>query len=377
MRLNVWLHLVHGCNFTCHYCYIPHLHRHIPRAEIERHSIDRAVICPLLNNLIGYCTSQGIPALRIIFAGGEPTLNNSAIEAFCDEAMRLAHPINVSFGLISNGSFAWQELLPLLQRYGIRLSLSADGLQMSHDKTRFEVTRGGRIGSWSLLQDNVDHLLASNVRPYFLYTVTTENFRDIPRFASFVHAKGLGFRLSLVRERMIYPAPIQNEIAGVVNQLYISLSETLDPALPIFRYAAFAEWNVFRKKSVACGSCKHYFAVNPAGDVASCQMRLNRTYGRAVTEEFGQIATRIRDDPANRIFAYPTGRTGPCNQCEFSYVCAGGCPQHTLLAREVIDDTSPWCNVYGQVMPYYLRAIARQLQRAVLRRSEAERFRCE
>src|SRR5437870_3051855 len=38
-RLTVWLHVINGCNFACHYCYIPHLNRLVEKHEIAKHSV--------------------------------------------------------------------------------------------------------------------------------------------------------------------------------------------------------------------------------------------------------------------------------------------------------------------------------------------------
>ncbi len=331
-----------------------------------RYSLKKEIIHPLLGNLIAYCNSQQISELRIIFAGGEPTLNPPLIDAFCREAMQEHGSINISFGMISNGSFHFQEIAPLLNRYRISLSISVDGFEASHDKTRFETRNGRKTGSWHNVSENVQKLLAAGFFPYFLYTVSPTNYREISKFAGFVHSKGIGFRLSLVRGHSVPSSELQDAVAQELRQFYMTLAEELDPDLPIFRYAAFAEWDLYRKKYSPCTSCRNYFAIGPNGGVASCQMRMDRTYGNAVFEQFSAIASRVRGDAANRNLSDPGSRKGACASCEFFHVCAGGCPQHTLRANGSMDHPSPWCHVYGTLMPEYIRAIARQLQRAVL-----------
>jgi radical SAM protein with 4Fe4S-binding SPASM domain len=361
--------VVNGCNFACHYCYIPHLNRNVSKSEIGRHSLKKESIHPLLSNLIAYCKEHQIPELRVIFAGGEPTMNLPLVEAFCREATEEDCGIKISFGMISNGSFHFEELIPLLQRYKINISLSADGFEDSHDRIRFEINDGRKIGSWQRILHNVKLLLASGISPYFLYTVTPNNYNDISKFASFVHGNRLGFRLSLVRERAIPPMELQKAITDELRQVYRSLGETLDPQLPILRNAAFAEWDLYRKKYSPCTSCKNYFAIDTKGGVATCQMRMDRSYGNAISELFSNIVSKVQQDLANRTLANPTSKEGGCVGCEFFHVCAGGCPQHTFQTIGVMDHPSPWCRVYGALMPEYIRAIARQLQRAVIARN--------
>jgi uncharacterized protein len=367
-RLTVWLHVINGCNFACHYCYIPHLNRFVDRRTLEKHSLRLQTIHPLLNNLLGYCKAEHLTELHINFAGGEPTLNLPLVEEFCREASACQSSVKLTFGMISNGSFDVDDLIPLIDRYNIRLSLSVDGYEDSHDRIRFELDGRAKRGSWKKLSENVKRLVDRGTIPYFLYTVTPSNYESIDDFANYAHSCRIGFRLSLVRTKVTVAREIQTRIANELLRFYDGLGETLDVSLPILRFAAFAEWNLYQKKYVPCSSCQKYFAIDAAGNVASCQMRMNHTYGNAVSQPFAEIVAGVRADPVNVTMSKASERTGVCVQCQFFHVCASGCPQHNLLATGLMDRPSPWCHVYGTVLPQYIRAAARQLQRVVVSR---------
>lgn len=367
-RLTIWLHVINGCNYACYYCYVPHISRFVDRQTIEKHSLERVAVRPLLNNLLGYCAAKGLTELHFNFAGGEPTLNLPLVEDFCREASSLGAPLKISFGMISNGSFDADELIPLIERFNIRLSLSVDGYRDSHDRIRFEVEGGTKRGSWKKIEDNVELLGEHGILPYFLYTVTPGNYRSVADFAAFAHSRRMGFRLSLVRIRDPMSREDQGRIAVELNRVYEILAEDLDVGLPILKYAAFAEWNLYQKKHVSCTSCRTHFAIDAAGMVASCQMRMDRTYGNALSEPFSIIVARVHEDSANDTLSKPEARLGVCADCEFFHVCAGGCPQHNEQATGKMDYPSPWCHVYGTVLTRYIWAVARQLQRAVLNR---------
>jgi len=369
-RLTVWLHVINGCNFACHYCYIPHLNRFIDRRTLERHSLRQRTIHPLLNNLLGYCQAERLTELHINFAGGEPTLNLPLVEEFCREASVLQTSVKLTFGMISNGSFDANELIPLLERYNISLSLSVDGYEESHDRIRFELDGRVKTGSWKQLAINVKALANRQITPYFLYTVTPGNYESIADLAAYAHDNRIGFRLSLVRTKASVASEMQVRIADELCRFYDGLGETLDVSLPILRFAAFAEWNLYQKKYVPCSSCKKYFAVDAAGNVASCQMRMNHTYGNAVSQAFAEIVAGVRADPVNVTLSKAHDREGVCVQCQFFHICASGCPQHNLLTTGRMDHPSPWCYVYGTVLPRYIRAAARQLQRMAVSRQQ-------
>jgi radical SAM protein with 4Fe4S-binding SPASM domain len=364
-RLTVWLHVVNGCNFSCHYCYIPHLDRAVDRHLIEARSLPRAKVRPLIDNLLAYCGQNGLEKLHVVFAGGEPTLNLPLVADFCREARSDNRGVRVTFGMISNGSFEANQLFPLLSEYEIRLSLSVDGLQEKHDAIRFSGTASDRIGSWQTLVQNVAFLRRREVPLYFLYTATPENVTDLSGFARFAHANGIGFRVSLVRRRKPTASHIQREMAEVLSSFYDELGESLDSSLPVHRFAAFAEWDLYRVKYAPCSSCRNYFAISTSGGVASCQMRLDAAQGDASQESFRHLASRVQLAAASGFLAHPEQRQGACSRCEYYLVCAGGCPQHTAIAFGEMDRPSPWCHVYGTVFPHYIRAVARQLQRRV------------
>jgi uncharacterized protein len=365
-RLSIWLHVVNACNYACSYCYVPHLRRSVDPALVAAHSFDAVGIPAVLDNLLTYCRREQLTELHIVFAGGEPTLNLPLIDEFCRTAEQRDGTIRVTFGMISNGSFAADDVIPLLRKHRINVSLSVDGVEAFHDRIRFERDENGRrVGSWSTVVANIDHLRDSGHAPYLLHTVTPSNFVGLQAFAAFARERELGFRLSLVRTHAPIAREVQAEVGEAITALYRSLGETLSPKLPIPRFAAFAEWDLYRKKYLPCSSCRNYFAVGANGEVASCQMRMNEAHGNVRTQSFDSIVSRLRAAPGTKTLSDPQSRHGACVECEYFHVCAGGCPQHTAMALGNMDQPSPWCSVFGTVIPHYLRAVARQLQRAV------------
>ena len=288
------------------------------------------------------------------------------IQRLCSEVMLQKEDVVASFGMISNGSFEADHLIPVLQEFGMNISLSVDGFQDSHDKTRFQVKNGVRVGSWRKLAENVEILSSHQLRPYFLYTVTPQNYGEIENLANYAHSRRLGLRLSLIRSALNPSGTVKNEISDELCRLYSEWGAHLDPNLPIFRFSAFAEWNLHVTKHIPCSSCRKFFAVSADGEVATCQMRMNRPYGNLMSEPFADIVSRMQLARENSLLAEPKTRKGTCTSCEFFHVCASGCPQHNIQVSGDADFPSPWCQVYGRVLPEYIRAVANQLLRAVV-----------
>ena len=187
------------------------------------------------------------------------------MEHFCSTARNYPSKVRVTFGMITNGSFPAERLLPLLQKYGVKISISIDGHEESHNQVRYTTNDGGlRIGSWNTISRNVERLLAEGIRPYFLFTITRLNYRDLRAFADFAHSQSLGFRLSLVRQVSPPSEELVHEIADYLVGFYRQLAYTMPTTMRFERDAKFAEWNLAKKKHLACGTCRN------CGDEAVC-----------------------------------------------------------------------------------------------------------
>jgi len=363
-HLSIWLHVVDGCNFSCHYCYVPHLQKAASISEIESRSFPKEELNQLVDSVIGYCKQQSLNSLKIKFAGGEPTLNLPLVSEFCNILLSKANGLQVRFGLLSNGSFEPHVVIPVLQKYSIKISISIDGFENTHDRIRFQISDKRKIGSWNGIIELIDALQEVGINPYLLYTVTRTNYTSIESFAKYAHSKHLGFRLSLVRSNSAIDKSVTDDISDYLCSFYQRLGRELSPHLPIFRYAAFAEWNLYRRKYLACDTCSSYFAITNKGGVSTCQMTTNHSYGLIKDEDLGAIVKRMYNAEENRFLSHAEKRIGACTKCKFFHVCASGCPQHNRSVNGSTDSKSPWCEVYGRLIPIYIEAVGTQLKRA-------------
>jgi uncharacterized protein len=358
---NVWLHIINGCNFSCFYCYIPHLKAGLSRSAIQQHVMPDTVAIQAADSLLGYCRRNNISHLHIKFAGGEPTLAIDAIKKFCAH-VSLAGDVRVSFGIISNGSFSADDLVPLLKCYPFSVSFSVDGYRETHDQIRFTGRGENRRGSWSDVEKNISRVSDLGIRPYLLYTVTRKNAESLRQFASWAHSQKLGFRLSLVRMSELPVQADYDSILPNVCDLYEHLGKTMPASLDFERDARFAEWNLKRKKISACGSCKNYIALTETGDIKSCQMA-DKSAWNITRNPIDEAIKGFKQDDKLRHIASPEEKSGPCTRCEYFHVCTGGCPQHTIAVTKTSDLPSPWCGVFGNLLPTYIEARARHMLR--------------
>ena len=99
---------------------------------------------------------------------------------------------------------------------------------------------------------------------------------------------------------------VQDSILSVLTEHYVELGHELSPAMPIPRFARFAEWNLKKKKTIACSTCRNYFAVDQNAQVASCQMTLDKPFGSLKTDALTEIVERVRSAPETRLLAIPS-----------------------------------------------------------------------
>jgi radical SAM protein with 4Fe4S-binding SPASM domain len=248
-----------------------------------------------------------------------------------------------------------------------------DGAPNEHDRVRFtinhrEVRAPGkkrqRHGTWEIIAANIERLRAMGSSPFILCTVTPSNHRTLRQLLDATIGWGVGMRLSLVRDQRCHALPgMVESILAELADLYAWLGERMPVDMPIDRFAGFAEWSPSVKKNGVCSACRNSSALDQDGNVASCQMRMDHPWGNTTAETFSDIFERMSSAEDNRYLSRPETRTGGCSVCYWKHVCAGGCPEHTRLAEGSQNVPSPWCSVYRELLPHYLRAIAVQMKR--------------
>ncbi len=154
------------CNFGCYYCYVPQLEKNVDPSLVDAKTMATDDFTVVLDRLLHYCREVGLSELHLKFAGGEPTLNLSRLESFCELAKaKETSALRITFGMISNGSFNLDAMEPILRAYDIELSLSIDGYGTSHDRIRFERDSGQKVGSWARVSSNALGLAAAGRPP--------------------------------------------------------------------------------------------------------------------------------------------------------------------------------------------------------------------
>ena len=152
------------CNLKCVYCY-----EHDTMFRWPAHSMTPELAEFTVEKFYTTFGSLG----KLMFIGGEPTLNTGVIEAACARALTLAETLNVAppaFSMISNGYKLDDSTLALLDRYRIQTTFSIDGPKKVNDLVRIS---GSGEGSYDRIASNIRRFRAKvNAVPGVECTIT-------------------------------------------------------------------------------------------------------------------------------------------------------------------------------------------------------------
>jgi uncharacterized protein len=375
--LSVWFHISNACNLGCSYCYIPNLTKAVDLNSMSDHFMSSSTVEAATRSLFDFCLENKFSHLQIKFAGGEPTLNVERINQTCEQAERLSekYGIRVGFRILTNGVFVNESIFATFKKYKFGVSISVDGDADRHNEIRFTVPRSRlnntfgtptKVGSWDIINLNIDKLLSQGTKPYILCTVTQKNYRHLLNLVEYCISKKIGFRLSPVRDKSSHLKPdIEKEMLSELIKIYEWIGENMPCSMPIERFSRFAEWDLTVKKLSVCGTCKSTMSIDQDGKVASCQMRMDKPFGNINDERLTLIFNRIKEADDNKYLAYPQTKSEDCSICYWKFACGGGCPEHTRMVTGTVNSPSPWCHLYQDLLPFYIRAIAKQIKRSI------------
>lgn len=366
-RVNIWVHLSNDCNLDCGYCYIKK-----SRASMEAQTLDK-----LLASLVQTAES-GVERVHLRFAGGEPMLRFAALAEFFDRAAQRLSTLGtkLSGAIITNGTVWPRGAQSWLKERGISVSVSMDGPAEVHDRLR-PLKRGG--GSFARVLAGLDALVAADLRPYVLITLTPENLSQLPALVSLLLERRIAFRMSPVREferaasvlEDSGPPELRERMLEAVFRVYDLVEADLiarGPWSPGFRFEhKFADLELWAPLTRACGAGHNYLAFGADGQISPCHASLHRPGAPALDPSrslLAQAASPLHELRIRRETGNPT-----CTECQYRLNCAGGCPLLLLARGTSAEARSPYCELFRAVMPRLLRVAALEL---LLERHPAE-----
>jgi uncharacterized protein len=352
--LAAWLHITDRCNLRCDYCYTAHTAADMPS------NVGRAAIDATFRSAV----QHGYRGVKLKYAGGEPLLHFPLVLELHRYAQTQADRLGLVLGgvVLSNGTLLTSAMVDAMQAVGLRLMISLDGIGAQHDCQRHYAD--GR-GSFAEVSRAIETTIAGGLLPEISITVSGRNAAGLAETVAWVLERNLPFSLNLYREHC--GSDCQSDlrleddrvIAGMLaaykviegnlpnRNLLASLADRVNLSAPHLR---------------TCSAGQSYLAFDTQGRAAKCQMDMVHP----VTDCYSP-------DPLAVCRASNTGLCNPvvdtkdgCRDCEWRYVCGGGCPLQAKRFGGSYYAKSPYCAIYQVLMPEVVRLETlrlRQVQR--------------
>ncbi len=316
---NLTLHVAHGCNLACRYCYADHGLYGGAGARMEPAEAI-AWVDWLFDQADGDARDLGIS-----FFGGEPLLAFDAVKAAACHARGRAERagLDVRFGITTNGTLVTPEIADFLLDIGAVVTVSLDAARPLNDRLR--PTAGG-LGSYDRAIERVRPLLAGG-RAVARATVTRLNLDVVQTVETLL---GEGFA-------EVGCSPVDagdpeldlraEDYATLLDGFGVLVRRFLDRAAEGRPYGFSNIVSIVKaihaghNKPYPCGAGIKMVAAAPDGSLSLCH--------RFVGKPDFVVGTRERglDEPkrSSLLQAVSLEQRTDCDGCWARYICSGGC----------------------------------------------------
>ena len=345
VKVSAWLHITDACNLRCPYCYVHKNPGHMSIA-VGRRAVDR---------LVEAAQRHGYGGLKLKYAGGEPTLRFSTVEAIHDYALSRTADLGLELEevILSNGVDVSGRMLDVMARERIELMVSLDGGPETHDWLR---ARPDGAGTYRAVTQTIERAQSRGLEPRISITLTALNLEGVPQAVAFALERGLPFNLNFYRECQGAGIGEAGDLMPDPGRLVETMRDIFDliaahPAYPRPLTGILDRTRLDIPHDRPCSAGQDYLVVDSQGRVSACQMLLGQPW-TTLDEEDPLAALRQR---GRELFVSVVELPG-CRDCQWRTICAGGCP---LMRETTLHDR--YCGVYKAVLPELVRLEASRL----------------
>lgn len=344
-----WMHLTNSCNLACSYCYI-----HKSPGDMKL-STGKLVI----DKMIQTCKLHGVNNASIKFAGGEPLTRFSLLKKLVNYSEKIRGNVEIGYVLLTNGTTINPVKAEYIATHNINVAVSLDGVGEANDLNRYD--KQGR-GSYLNVIRGLEELDKVGINPSIMTTISSSNMPHLVRLTELVLDKGYRFRFSLERDTDSGQPSLLSKIPELIETLHrcYDLVEQELPDKDFTSIHRFGDTNFNKPANKACGAGSNFFAVGHDGQVEACGIGLSNPFTNIF--DMGDLIDDI--NTGNPVLSkHNVSNYDKCSNCIWRKSCAGSCPMQTISTYGRIDHSSPYCEVYQQILPRVLRIKALQMIR--------------
>jgi uncharacterized protein len=357
------IYLAQSCNFACTYCW-----NQGGTFGTAPQVMSRGVADAVVHGLVRQIQASRSPVFSVAFYGGEPLLGFAALERIVLglRAGLAGTGKRVAFSVDTNGWFLEGQRATFLARYFDHISVSLDGGQDAHDRTRPH--RSGN-GTWARIEGNIRGFEKPElISLRATLTADSDSYRR-----TFIALAALGIR--------------RIDVQYAVGQFWKSVSERVAAVVGPQRQRAeleeFVSWYVpwltahtagtpvpvvsnllGRVRSLArgyrytkpCEAGTGLFAIDCDGRVYPCISFAGSRY--YTTGAVGDLPITAANGPLPLDFG--VDRQESCRTCWARYDCGGGCfAYNEQMTGSTTTPLLAFCIATRGNMELYLHALSR------------------
>jgi uncharacterized protein len=358
------------CNLACPYCYVYELRDQGWRSQptFMKESTLRVVLQKIREHVV----SNSLPAVSVIFHGGEPLLigPERLNETAALVRQRLSDVTEVRLGLQTNGTLFDERILDVAIRQQIRVGLSVDGPPAHHDRFRFD-HQGGQS---SHLVERAAKLLRANPEVFGGILCVISLKIDPPQvfdYLSTLGSKSIDLLLPHATHDYLPPDVVSRDEIIRYGEWLIQFLERWyrsgDDRPDIRFFSSIMRLLLGRTslvESIGLG-VSTLIVVESNGDIEAVDA-LKTCYQGAAWTGLNVFQDSFSD--ALRTPAIVSRQMGSaslssiCQRCSFVKVCGGGYQPHRYSAARGFLNPSVYCDVLQSVIQRIAMLIRNDLQ---------------
>lgn len=338
--LEIWLHVTNTCNFDCSYCYI----------SKDNKSLDWITFTKIYYYIKEKIQKGKYSKLKIKFSGEEPLYQINLIRqifTYVYKDLKKDH-IKLEFAILTNGSIYSKEISKFILNNNVGLMISLDGVQEIHNQ---QIYTQNKLGTYQMVWGNILRYKRDGLEPMVTITITRNSVGHLNQLVRELLEKQIHFNFNFIRNKFV-----SMENSNETNKIFISginnALREIKRNLPNWTLLDVLCDRVLLStiREHCCSAGIDYYFIDHSGNVSTCQM-VSREPFTNVSREGANTNNLCKP-----VFNNPSVKSIPrCNNCDYKYVCCGGCPLQNFRTHGTFISNSPYCSVYKKLIPKILK----------------------
>ena len=331
------------CNMQCKYCY-----EQMGNFSEQNNHMSYETIDSIFDVLIKkYNVIESIQ-----FFGGEALLNIDAIEYICKKVIILYKENRLltfpKLGLVSNGTLINENIINILNKYNINITISFDGIPYIHDKVR---VFGENKASSSLIINNIKKLASNNISVAVEVTYNKEHDKENIKIVDIIKYLQNELNIKNVHITPVIIKDVNNplylddpsEFINCVNDLFVDNEVDIYPEL-INRFLI----SLSNKKTSPffCSAGVGQLSIASNGDLYPCFMLIgdnNYTMGNIHTDNILEEESFI--NISNLFKSQFKSENDKCKNCFLINICNSCIGANNIMNKSAFSPSEYFCEI--------------------------------